>query len=130
MFELLLLLFFLHWFGDFVCQTRWMADNKSKHLGALTLHVSIYSLVLLTGVVFYQALLSLIRQDIYWPPLTPILGFVGVNFVLHWLTDITTSQFTKYFWAKEDIHKFFATIGFDQLIHQVCLVVTARIFLS
>lgn len=122
MFELLLLLFFLHWFGDFVCQTRWMADNKSKNLAALTSHVAVYTLVLTFGVLFYVGLWGGLNE---W-----LLYFALANFVLHWLTDITTSQFTKYFWAKKDIHKFFATIGFDQFIHQVCLVVTARTFLS
>lgn len=124
MFELLLLLFFLHWFGDFVCQTRWMADNKSKNLQALTLHVMTYSFVLFIGILCFK----------FTPwgdfRINELPVFIAVNFVLHWLTDITTSQFTKYFWAKKDIHKFFATIGFDQFIHQVCLLVTARIFLS
>jgi hypothetical protein len=121
MFELLLLLFFLHWFGDFVCQTRWMADNKSKNPAALTYHVLIYTAVMAIG----------LSPWIVWKDIAPeSFGyFLIVNFGLHWLTDITTSQFTKYFWAKKDIHKFFATIGFDQCIHQVCLLVTARIFL-
>lgn len=127
MFELLLLLFFLHWFGDFVCQTRWMADNKSKNLYALSAHVYVYSMVMLVGLTAWQA--YLLAFGVESRP-EAVMGFVGVNFVLHWLTDITTSQFTKYFWAKKDIHKFFTTIGFDQYIHQVCLLVTARIFLT
>jgi N-acetylglutamate synthase-like GNAT family acetyltransferase len=116
MFELLLLLFFLHWFGDFVCQTRWMADNKSKNVKALTLHVLTYTLVLFVGLALFV-------------PTQGLLYFAALNFVLHWLTDITTSQITRYFWAKKDIHKFFATIGFDQFIHSACLLYTARAFL-
>ena len=129
MYDILGALFFLHWFGDFVCQTRWMADNKSKNLLALTAHVSVYSLVLFTGLLFVHGNNTFlgIEDKVHG---SALFQFVGINFVLHWLTDITTSQFTKYFWAKKNIHKFFATIGFDQFVHQVCLLATARAFLS
>lgn len=118
MFELIAYVMFLHWFGDFVCQTRWMADNKSKNLIVLTLHVLTYSVVLAVGLIIFRGSVN------------NIFKFAIVNFCLHWMTDIITSQFTKHFYAKQDYHKFFATIGFDQLMHQIFLLFTIKIFLS
>jgi len=28
-----------HWIADFICQTNWMAQNKSKSYKALSLHI-------------------------------------------------------------------------------------------
>ena len=117
--NLIILLFVLHWIGDFVCQTRWMADNKSKSLLALTLHVSVYSFVLFAGLLTVSNYFSI----------EGFLQFMGANFMLHWITDITTSQFTKLFWLNKDMHKFFIVVGFDQMIHAICLVMTANCFL-
>jgi hypothetical protein len=114
--KLALWVLFLHWIGDFVFQTRWMADNKSKNPVALTLHVATYTLMLGIGLVGVVPEIGLAR-------------FLAINFGLHWLTDICTSQLTKYFWKKKDIHKFFATIGFDQFIHATCLLLTLRYLL-
>lgn len=129
MFEMLILLFACHWIGDFIFQTRYIADNKGKNNYVLTLHVFIYTLTLFVGICAYTA----IRQDFFgvhpsydrWD----VSIFLVANFVLHWITDFTTSRITKYFWAKQDIHKFFATIGFDQMLHQICLLVTLRTML-
>jgi len=124
MYEMLGVLFLNHWLGDFVCQTRWMANNKSKNPWALTLHVTTYSLVLFVGLLNpWLTFADKVTGE-------ALLWFIGVNFVLHWLTDITTSQFTKYFWAKQDVHKFFVVVGLDQLIHQLCLMTTARMFFN
>lgn len=111
-------LFFLHWIADFVCQSRWIATNKSENPLVLTLHVAIYSLILFCGL----AVLDLFDLGM-------LLGFVMVNALLHWATDLVTSQINKYFYEKEDIHKFFCSVGFDQYIHSVCLMSTTMIFL-
>lgn len=123
MIEMILLLLGLHWFGDFICQTRWMANNKSKNLYALSLHVLAYTTVLTLGVFIGTEIMNI--------PLTAhyLFLFAFVNYGLHWMTDITTSQITKYFWFKQDIYKFFGTIGLDQYIHHICLILTAREFI-
>jgi hypothetical protein len=118
--NLIILLFVLHWIGDFVCQTRWMADNKSKNLLALTLHVYVYSFVIFVGLLTVSNYFSI----------EGFLQFMGANFMLHWITDIITSQFTKLFWWNKDMHKFFMVVGFDQMIHAICLVTTANCFLT
>jgi len=106
-------LLFLHWLGDFVCQTRWMADNKSKRLDALSLHVFVYSLVLFCGLAITTN----------WT-INDLCRFALINFVLHWTTDVTTSKLAKNALENKEIHKFFAIVGADQFLHATTLILT------
>lgn len=111
-------LFFIHWLADFVCQSRWMAENKGENPLVLTAHVAVYSLVLFCG----MAILDLFDVAL-------LIAFVACNAFLHWITDLLTSQVNKYFYNKQDMHKFFCSVGFDQYIHSVCLMSTTMLFL-
>ena len=136
--NLIVILFVLHFLGDFLFQSRWMAENKGKNVLALSLHVLIYSLVLFIGLyscrAVYREIIGSFRPNIlsFADQINgnQLLWFVAINFLLHFVTDLTTSQFTRYFWEKNDKHKFFAVIGFDQCVHQICLMITAKIFLG
>ena len=103
---LLLLLVWLHFFGDFILQTDYMAFNKSKSNKILLLHVTVYSI-----------------------PLT-LLGFqfAVVNLVLHFMTDWCTSRATAKLWKLNKRYWFFAVIGLDQAIHMTCLILTSLYF--
>lgn len=107
--------FFLHFLGDFVAQNRYIADNKSKSFSVLSLHVICYIIVLGLGVVGFQ-------QNIN------TLTFCCVNYFFHFITDLITSQITKYFWNKKNIYAFYTTIGFDQFVHSATLLITCKIF--
>lgn len=113
---MLYILMFAHWVGDFICQTNWMAANKSKEWKPLLVHVSIYSLVLSIAA-FYIA---------DWR-LVPL--FLAVNFGLHLGIDYITSRISSYFNKKKDMHKFFITIGFDQYLHFLSLALTMKYLL-
>ena len=105
---------FIHWFSDFVLQTHWQATNKSKDNLALTEHVLTYSSIwFLSSIVFYY-----FTDNIF------ILLFPCITFVCHWITDYFTSRLNSYLWAKGDIHNFFVSVGFDQVLHYVQLFLT------
>lgn len=91
-----------------------MALNKSVSKTALTAHVFMYTLTLAVGI----SMLTLVTGEM-------IFAFSVINFICHWITDSLTSQGTKYFREKNDTHNFFVVIGFDQLIHQITLMITA-----
>lgn len=113
-----------HWLGDFVCQTRDMANNKSKSYLWLLVHTLCYSLVLLIG-----CLLS--RTTIFDSlPETYIISFVAINGFIHFWVDFVTSKISSYFYKKEDFYKFFCTIGLDQFIHISTLLITLGIVTS
>lgn len=116
----MILIFLIHFFGDFVLQTHWQATNKSKDNRALTMHVSTYSLVwvLPMSILFYMGPYNFIGSI-----------FMGIIFSLitfgcHWVTDYYTSRLNSKLWAKGDVHNFFVSVGFDQVLHYAQLFTT------
>lgn len=110
---------FLHFIGDFVCQNRWMADNKSKNWEALTLHVFVYSNVLLWAGTLSQLYLF-----------NDLCRFTIINFIIHWLVDFTTSRYTRKALGVRNLHLFFAIIGADQFCHSITLLITTQYLLG
>jgi hypothetical protein len=110
------LLLLAHWVGDFVLQSQWQAMNKSKRLDALALHVAIYAAALLVAAV---TLLGPGRG----------LAFTLVNAALHFATDFVTSRVTTRFWERQEWHRFFVMVGFDQFVHQATLAATLMLML-
>ena len=107
----LVVLLATHWVGDFVLQTDFQASNKNKRLDALSLHVATYTATLfVVAVILFGWMLAII--------------FAAVNGALHFATDYITSRATSKLWAEQNWHRFFVTIGFDQLIHQATLAST------
>lgn len=95
----------VHFIADFVCQSDWMAINKSKNsllgLAAMSTHIGIYTLIMM--LVFG-------------------VQFAILQGVLHLATDMVTSRVTSYLWVKGYRHWFFVMIGLDQAIHLTCLL--------
>lgn len=92
----------IHFVADFLLQSDWMAQGKSKQLLPLMVHANIYA----------------------WC----FLGF-GVNFalitlLLHAATDAITSRINSKLWSAKKVHWFFVGIGADQLLHTFQLVLT------
>jgi hypothetical protein len=108
----------IHWVGDYVCQSRWMGDNKSKRLDALAAHVGVYTLVLAVG------------SATIFPIGHGLALFVAGNCAAHAATDFVTSRAIASLWAKKRAYETFLVMGADQLIHQVTLAATMVWFLS
>ena len=92
----------LHFVADFILQSNWMAQNKSKDNLALFTHVLVYSLSFM------------------------LIGFkyAIINASLHFIIDYFTSRATSKLWAKGEVHWFFVVIGLDQTLHFICLFST------
>ena len=102
----------VHWVADFVLQSRWMAENKSSRLDALSLHIGVYTAVLATA----ATLLFGTGMNVLW--------FIVANAGLHFVTDFVTSKITSRLWQRQNVHGFFTVVGLDQLLHQVALAAT------
>ena len=100
---LIILIMWVHFVSDFVLQTDYIALNKSKYTECLLTHCVIYST----------------------PFLIFGLEYAFINGILHFIVDYLSSSLTTYFWAKEQRHWFFVTIGCDQAIHTTCLMLTS-----
>ena len=112
---------FCHWLGDFIGQTREMANNKSSSNKWLTKHVISYGNFLLIGSLPLLVFGLIVGKN--WA--LPILIYVLVNMVLHWVTDYFTSRLAKkLYYEKGDEKGFWVVIGFDQFIHASCLLLT------
>jgi hypothetical protein len=101
--------FLLHFVGDFVLQTRWMAENKSKNWLALGAHIGILTVVFALG--------------------TLSLPLAALNGIGHAIIDKHSWSFYRWWRAdrgpdfaywKDDL--FWITLGADQLAHAVCLI--------
>ncbi len=103
-FQIPIVLLACHFVADFILQSDWMAQNKSKDWGALALHVVIYSACFL------------------WCPHPAV--FFAVTFGTHFCTDAITSRINSRLWQAKRVHWFFVGVGGDQLIHAATLALT------
>ncbi|MBP7808101.1 MAG: 2TM domain-containing protein [Bacteroidia bacterium] len=119
--KVLLVIFTVHFLADFVFQSSKMATGKSKSLKWLSIHVGVYGLVSLIS----MGVLAYVTKDLYW-------SFVwwGLNVVLHFFVDYFTSKITSKFWEQKNMRLFFVMIGFDQLLHNLCLIVSCYIMMT
>ena len=101
---LVMTIFVFHFLADFILQSAWMANNKSKSLLPLLSHIGVYTLVM-----FFP---------FGWK-------FALVNGLCHLVVDFFTSKVTSKLWAAGKVRPFFIVIGLDQCIHALCLVGTA-----
>ena len=128
---LVLQIVFAHWVSDFVLQSGWMATNKSKNWRALLAHVATYT-ASMTVLMFIMALLlsqtvikfNMINGIILAMTPTAYMAWILLNGVLHLITDAITSRITYKLWGRSKMHEFFVVVGFDQMIHYICLFVT------
>ena len=137
------LLLVAHFVADFLCQSDWMAINKSKSWRALALHVGAYMMALwwvgAGGMVLAGHGAEVIPDLWIW---------LIVNAAAHFVQDAITSRINARLWFVETYprplvqfeqygayplfarfndkrHWFFVGIGADQLLHYVTLFVTA-----
>ncbi len=115
----ILLLFVVHFFGDFVFQSSKMATGKSKSIKWLSIHVGVYGLVSLISLIILGSFYHNFLFGFYW---------WITNVILHFVVDFFTSKITSRFWEQKNMRFFFVMIGFDQLLHAICLISTFFIF--
>jgi hypothetical protein len=81
-------LMLVHWFGDFILQNAWMANNKSRSWLPLGVHCSVYFITLLIWAMF-------VLGTLLPPPIA--FYFAAGNAVAHFMVDAITSRMTT--WA-------------------------------
>ena len=103
----LILAFSIHYVADFLVQTQWQAENKSKNMTALVRHVASYSLCF--------------APFMYIMPQNGVQFFLA-NALFHFMTDFITSKASSSAYKEGNMKAFWGVIGFDQLIHHVTIM--------
>ena len=112
---IVLVIIFFHWIADFVFQSDKEAQGKSKNWKDLLSHTIMYSL--LWGIpIIIGKMCGLFGAQ--------MLLFIPITFCIHTATDFYTSRVNRQLWEQKDTHGFFVSIGFDQFLHYVQLLLT------
>jgi uncharacterized membrane protein YagU involved in acid resistance len=106
----------IHWFADFVIQTDRQAKGKSKNWSDLLEHTFVYSIIFGFAFCFFL-------QPYKYGVFTPSLFFL-ITFICHTITDYFTSRLNSKLWEKGEVHNFFISVGFDQVLHYIQLFTT------
>lgn len=113
-----------HWVADFILQTDKQAKGKSKNWSDLLSHTGNYSLVWFLIVLLFGIFNK--NQTTEYYVYSTIL-FVLITFICHTITDYFTSRLNSKLWAKGEVHNFFISVGFDQVLHYVQLFLTYQL---
>lgn len=115
---------FAHYVADFIVQTAWMAEGKSKTWTPLVAHIVAYT--------FTITMMGAI-------PLVLILGFSAlpwwilycvINGLAHMATDYYTSRASGKAYKAGNLRRFWAIIGLDQFIHMATFWIVFGFFLA
>lgn len=117
----LLILLLGHWFADFVMQTDEQAKGKSTSWKFLLNHTVTYSCImwLIFGALYITRECNGGTYIWYYPIL-----FGVITLIIHTAQDYITSRINSRLYKAGKIHNFFISIGFDQWLHAVQLILT------
>lgn len=106
----------IHWLADFVLQTDKQARGKSSNWSDLLEHTMVYSFIMGLCMCF-------LLYPYKYSSLDPSL-FALSCLIFHTLTDYYTSRLNSKLWKEGKVHYFFVSVGFDQILHYVQLILT------
>lgn len=119
---------FIHWIADFVFQTDKQAQGKSKNWTDLLSHTITYSVIWLTPACILIGVNSRnLSTEAY---ISLSIWFSIITFFFHTAQDYITSRINSRLWEQKKVHYFFVSIGFDQFLHYVQLILTLKFLLS
>lgn len=128
--EILIMLLVVHYLADFVFQRRADAEEKHKSVLALLSHCSWYLFITYFLIMFIMPIFVAISQieSLYLTDGLEISTYSLCLVVLHFATDYFTSKISHNFYEQKKIKYFWATIGADQLLHQIQIIVLGYLF--
>lgn len=135
MMVLILYSLLLHFIADFICQTRYTAQNKATHLVVLVSHATTVWFVFVIG----SIILLIVTRDPNMLNSFILFGFVNATMhgIIDWNIWRLYNKFVTYrkiavidtqfkYW--EDKY-YYMTIGLDQMLHAVVIIVLATLIL-
>lgn len=132
---IILLVLFIHFVADFIFQDEKWAKAKSKDFDQLLNHTLTYSTFWgMCGIIYimYELLYLDLSTDVICHHFRLNLIFTTITFLLHTTTDYFTSKITSRQYIEGKFGSaipnfgFFTTIGFDQWLHYIQLLLTLK----
>jgi hypothetical protein len=116
------ILFAIHYLADFFVQVyTWKSNNQ--WVRNLITHTITYIFVLIFGVIVLEALFPALTI-----PYHALLGFIAINSVTHFLTDLCTKLLTRTLRKHNELTAYVNVIALDQCIHYITLLITFGLF--
>ncbi len=115
---IVLIILFWHWIADFVLQSDEDARGKSKNWNNLLNHTGIYSISYYLPIMVGELILNYSAMLLLFPIIT---------FICHTGQDYYTSRVNAQLLDDKKIHQFFISVGFDQLLHFIQLLLTYQL---
>jgi len=116
------ILFAIHYLADFFVQVyTWKSNNQ--WVRNLITHTITYIFVLVFGVIVLEALFPALTI-----PYHALLGFISINGVMHFLTDLCTKLLTRTLRKHNELTAYVNVIALDQCIHYITLLITFGLF--
>lgn len=143
---MLIYLFVLHFIADFLLQTREMGKKKSEHFEYLVLHLAIYSMTFVIGLVafhFINVAIMLFHVHAGAPMYSVVflnsatIWFLVTLITIHGVQDwfiwkgykitvyLRDKKATPATWKYWEDSWFYSTIGLDQLLHFATIALLA-----
>jgi hypothetical protein len=129
-----LILIIIHYIGDFLFQTEWMAINKSKSITILISHTFIYTItfytVFILYIIIYDTFINNIEITIKW------FAFFPITFIFHTIIDYISSKITSKKFKNKEYYTgipnmgAFSIIGLDQVFHYITLFLTYQFVIN
>lgn len=115
----LILIYFFHWVGDFVLQTKYISENKNKSFLALFFHVCLY-----TATIGLPLLLiaPFIHEHYY-------IAWILLNGGFHFMGEAIMSKMYSKYQDEGKTKAAFNAMGFEQFIHTCFLTLTTAWFI-
>lgn len=101
----------VHWFANFVLQTDYQAKNKGRSWDALLSYTLTYMIVWAVPAMWVMG----VRDGVI---------FCMITFVAHTITDYFTSKLSSKLRREGREYSLYMSIGFDQLLHYIQLLLT------
>jgi len=122
--ESLLLIFLLHFIGDFILQPYRMKIDKSRIPFVMATHIFIYSLVLFVGIWFFYG----IKVAFYYSVINGFIHFmidsISSKVISNTSKDLKVEPGTSPLYERVNMYYPIIFLGIDQLLHQLSLIIT------
>lgn len=110
----LILIFFFHWVGDFVLQTKYISENKNTSFLVLFFHVCLYSATIGLPLLI---LAPFVHEHYY-------IAWIVLNAGFHFTGEAITSRMYVNYINEGKTKAAFNTLGLEQFFHISFLTLT------